>query len=64
VATSVTTKPGKARTVKLEHKTILITGGTSGIGFELARQLQRNGNTIIVTGRDHARLDIELVPVV
>jgi uncharacterized oxidoreductase len=44
--------------VKLQHKTVLITGGTSGIGFELARQLQQNGNTIIVTGRDQARLDI------
>jgi uncharacterized oxidoreductase len=44
--------------VKLQHKTVLITGGTSGIGFELARQLQQKGNTIIVTGRDQARLDI------
>jgi uncharacterized oxidoreductase len=44
--------------VKLEHKTILITGGTSGIGFELARQLHQKGNTIIVTGRDQTKLDI------
>lgn len=44
--------------MKLQHKTVLITGGTSGIGFELARQLLRKGNTVIVTGRDQARLDL------
>jgi uncharacterized oxidoreductase len=43
--------------VKLQHKTVLITGGSSGIGFELAKQLQQKGNTVIVTGRDQARLD-------
>ncbi len=43
--------------MKLERKTILITGGTSGIGLELARQLLARGNAIIVTGRDQAKLD-------
>jgi len=43
--------------MKLEHRTVLITGGTSGIGLELATQLHRRGNTIIVTGRDQDRLD-------
>ncbi len=38
------------------NNTILITGGTSGIGFELARQLIQLGNTVIVTGRDPAML--------
>jgi uncharacterized oxidoreductase len=37
--------------------TVLITGGTSGIGFELARQLLDLGNTVLVTGRDQAKLD-------
>jgi len=43
--------------VKLEKKTVLITGGTSGIGLELARQLLGRGNTVIVTGRDRQKLD-------
>ena len=43
--------------MELTHRTVLITGGTSGIGLELARQLLQRGNTVIVTGRDRDRLD-------
>ena len=43
--------------MKLSQKTILITGGTSGIGLELARQLLGRANTVIVTGRDQEKLD-------
>ena len=43
--------------MKLASKTILITGGSSGIGLELARQLIARGNTVIVTGRDQGRID-------
>jgi uncharacterized oxidoreductase len=42
--------------MKLENRTVLITGGTSGIGLELAKQLLQRNNTVIVTGRDQERL--------
>ena len=43
--------------MKLERKTILITGGSSGMGLELAKLLLERRNTVIITGRDQAKLD-------
>lgn len=42
--------------MKLTNNTILITGGSSGIGFELAKEFLQRSNTVIITGRDEARL--------
>ena len=42
--------------MKLTNNTILITGGTSGIGYELTKQLTALGNTILITGRDQANV--------
>lgn len=41
----------------LKNSTILITGGTSGIGLELVKQLGEKGATIIVTGRKMEALE-------
>src|SRR5258706_12410912 len=43
--------------MKLSSNTILITGGASGIGYELTKQITALGNTILITGRDQARMD-------
>jgi len=42
--------------MKLERRTVLITGGTSGIGLEFARQLKARQNVVIATGTDAAKL--------
>ena len=38
-------------------KTVLLTGGSAGIGREIARQLQAKGAQVVLTGRDPERLD-------
>jgi uncharacterized oxidoreductase len=43
--------------MNLSGNTVLITGGTSGIGYEFAVQLLKRNNTVIITGRDQSRLE-------
>ena len=43
--------------MELKDSTILVTGGTSGFGLEFARQLIALGSTVIITGRNQAKLD-------
>jgi len=38
------------------NNTVLITGGSAGIGFELAALFAEKGNKVIITGRDEQRL--------
>ena len=42
--------------MKLESKRVLITGGSSGIGFAIARAMLAKGARVIVTGRNSERL--------
>lgn len=39
-------------------KTVLLTGGSAGIGREIARQLKAKGAKVLLTGRDPARLSV------
>ena len=41
----------------LKNKTILITGGASGIGLEAVRQFLAIGAKVIITGRNQTKLD-------
>lgn len=43
--------------MELKNRTILITGGTSGIGNELVRQLAPRNGTLIVLGRNPVKLE-------
>jgi NAD(P)-dependent dehydrogenase (short-subunit alcohol dehydrogenase family) len=42
--------------LELAGKTVLITGGTDGLGLALARRLSAEGASVAVCGRDHDRL--------
>ena len=42
--------------MRLQGKTAVITGGTSGIGLATARQLIAQGAQVMITGQDEARL--------
>jgi len=42
--------------MNLQNNTILVTGGTSGFGFEFASRLIALGNTVIITGRNPQKL--------
>jgi len=41
----------------ISNRTVLIVGGTSGIGLGLARRFAAAGSTVIVAGRDTSRVD-------
>ncbi|RYD88876.1 MAG: SDR family NAD(P)-dependent oxidoreductase [Sphingobacteriales bacterium] len=42
--------------MKTQNNTVLITGGSAGIGFEIAKLFAQNGNQVIITGRNAERL--------
>lgn len=42
--------------MKTQNNTVLITGGSAGIGFEIAKLFALRGNQVIITGRNAERL--------
>lgn len=46
----------KPRQWNIRGKTVLITGGTGGIGYQTARALASSGAQVVITGRDAARV--------
>nr|WP_314896446.1 SDR family NAD(P)-dependent oxidoreductase [uncultured Flavobacterium sp.] len=42
--------------MKTTNNTVLISGGSAGIGFEIAKLLSEKGNHVIITGRNEERL--------
>src|SRR5687767_104381 len=43
--------------MELRGKTVLVTGGTAGIGLEATKQFLANGAKVIITGRNQSKLD-------
>ncbi len=54
--TTATAASGTRREPELTGQTVVVIGGSSGIGLETARQARAEGADVILTGRDPERL--------
>ena len=43
--------------MNIKEAKVIITGGSSGIGFETARMLKENGATVLISARNEAKLE-------
>ncbi|MFS4469865.1 SDR family oxidoreductase [Chryseobacterium sp. T20] len=43
--------------MNLTNNTVFISGGSAGIGLEIAKKFSASGNKVIINGRDQTRLD-------
>lgn len=43
--------------MRLKNKTAVITGGTTGLGFEMARRYIEEGARVLITGRSQEKVD-------
>ena len=54
--TSATTPVSAQREPELAGQTVIVIGGSAGIGFETARRVRAEGADVILTGRNPDRL--------
>jgi NAD(P)-dependent dehydrogenase (short-subunit alcohol dehydrogenase family) len=51
-------RAGTCRRETVSHaQLVIVIGGSSGIGYEIARQVGANGAELVITGRDKPKLD-------
>jgi NAD(P)-dependent dehydrogenase (short-subunit alcohol dehydrogenase family) len=55
--TTATTAPAAEREPELLGQTVVLIGGSAGIGLETARLARREGADVVLTGRDPKRLE-------
>src|SRR3954453_2072594 len=56
-ASTATTATSTSREPELLGQTVVVIGGSAGIGFETARRARAEGADVILTGRDPERLE-------
>jgi NAD(P)-dependent dehydrogenase (short-subunit alcohol dehydrogenase family) len=54
--TATATVAGRTREPELAGQTVVVIGGSAGIGLETARQARAEGADVVITGRDPERL--------
>ena len=54
--TATATVAGRTREPELAGQTVVVIGGSAGIGLETARRARAEGADVIITGRDPERL--------
>lgn len=57
ISSPVYIRPSIINSLDFKNKTVLITGGSDGIGFEIAKKFSDCGATVIITGRNKEKLE-------
>lgn len=57
MSTEITTRPSAARAPELAGQTVVVIGGSAGIGLETARQARVEGADVVLAARNPERLE-------